>query len=59
MKFRENILDGIRVMERTQMMEAQTDEHSNFRRGEHNTFATFLWRDIKSVNQIKIIVMKE
>ena len=31
-KFRENISDGIRVMERTRMMEALTDEHSKFRR---------------------------
>ena len=31
-KFHENISDGIRVMEQTQMMEALTDRHSKFRR---------------------------
>ena len=45
-KFGEIISDGIRVVERTRMMEALTDgwtadRHSKFRMVEHNTLATF------------------
>ena len=32
LKFRENISNGIRVMERTRMIEAMRDGHSKFRR---------------------------
>ena len=43
-KFGENILDGIRVMERIRMMEVLMDGHSKFRRVEHNTIPTFCGR---------------
>ena len=53
-RFRENISDGIRVMERTQIMEALTDGqtggYTKFRR--YNIYPRhFLWR-CRKVNQI-------